>query len=151
MSWQLLCQCLSPHVWLRGCFSNWIQNKKFVVLAVYILLLSCLCQTKHFQILASLVNRTLLSMVSRETFQSGWFHECIYAPAETTKLSFNQPRSVCFTRQRLRSQLGFCTFCFCFPTKMLHLNAPFFPLKCSVSPKKSLKCSDNAHCTNGFF
>ena len=37
------------------------------------------------------------------------------------------------------------------PTKMLHLNAPFFPLKCSVSPKKSLKCSDNAHYTNGFF
>ena len=33
-------------------------------------------------------------MVSLETFQSGWFHECIYAPAETTKLSFNQPRSV---------------------------------------------------------
>ena len=25
--------------------------------------------------------------------------------------------------------LGFCTLCFCFPTKMLHLNAPFFPLK----------------------
>ena len=47
--------------------------------------------------------------------------------------------------------LGFCTLCFCFPTKMLHLNAPFFPLKCSVSPKKSLKCSDNAHYTNGFF
>ena len=89
MSWQLLCQCLSPHVWLRGCFSNWIQNKKFVVLAVYILLLSCLSQTKHFQILPSLVNRTLLSIVSLETFQSGWFHECIYAPAETTKLSFN--------------------------------------------------------------
>ena len=94
MSWQLLCQCLSPHVWLRGCFSNWIQHKKFVVLAVYILLLSCLSQTKHFQILASLVNRTLLSMVSLETFQSGWFHKCIYAPGETTKLSFNQPRSV---------------------------------------------------------
>ena len=46
--------------------------------------------------------------------------------------------------------IGFCTLCFCFPTKMLHLNAPFFPLKCSVSPKKSLKCSDNAHYTNGF-
>ena len=25
------------------------------------------------------------------------------------------------------SSLGFCTLCFCFPTKMLHLNAPFFP------------------------
>ena len=36
--------------------------------------------------------------------------------------------------------VGFCTLCFCFPTKMLHLNAPFFPLK----------CSDNAHYTNGF-
>ena len=34
---------------------------------------------------------------------------------------------------------------------MLHLNAPFFPLKCSVSPKKSLRGLDNAHYTNGFF
>ena len=42
-------------------------------------------------------------------------------------------------------EIGFCTLCFCFATKMLHLNAPFFPLKCWVSPKKSLKCSDNAH------
>ena len=49
-----------------------------------------------------------------------------------------------------RRKLGFCTLCFCFPTKMLHLNAPFFPLKCSVSPKKSLKCSDNDHYTNSF-
>ena len=48
-------------------------------------------------------------------------------------------------------EIGFCTLCFCFPTKMLHLNAPFFQLKCSVSPKKSVKCSDNAHYTNGFF
>ena len=31
---------------------------------------------------------------------------------------------------------------------MLHFNAPFFPLKCSVSPKKSLK-SVNAY-TYGF-
>ena len=46
--------------------------------------------------------------------------------------------------------LGFCTLCFFLPTKMLHLNAPFFPVKCTVSPKKSLKCSDNAHYTNGF-
>ena len=46
--------------------------------------------------------------------------------------------------------VGFCTLCFCFPTKMLHLNAPFFPLKCSVAPKKSLKCLDNAHYTNVF-
>ena len=34
--------------------------------------------------------------------------------------------------------LGFCTLCFCFRTKMFHLNAPFFPLKCSVSPKKTV-------------
>ena len=33
---------------------------------------------------------------------------------------------------------------------MLHFNAPFFPLKRSVSPKKSLKCSVNAH-TYGFY
>ena len=26
MTWQLLCQCLSSHVWERGCFSNCIQN-----------------------------------------------------------------------------------------------------------------------------
>ena len=53
-------------------------------------------------------------------------------------------------RERRAPQIGFCTLCFCFPTKMLHLNAPFFPLKYSVSPKKSLKCSDNAHYTNVF-
>ena len=35
-----------------------------------------------------------LSMVRLETFQSCWFHECIYTPAETTKLCFSQPRSV---------------------------------------------------------
>ena len=27
-------------------------------------------------------------------------------------------------------------WCFCFPTKMLHLNASIFPLKCSVSHEK---------------
>ena len=37
------------------------------------------------------------------------------------------------------SAIGFCTLCFCFPTKMLHQNAPFLPLKCSVSPKKGTK------------
>ena len=56
-----------------------------------------------------------------------------------------------FLQLPCRLTIGFCTLCFCFPTKMLHLNAPFFPLKCSVSPKKSLKCSDNIHYTNGFF
>ena len=47
-----------------------------------------------------------LPMISLETFQSGWFHECIYATAETTKLynSSNQRSSLCSTRQRLRSQ-----------------------------------------------
>ena len=134
MSWQLLCQCLSPHVWLRGCFSNWIQNKKFVVLAVYILLLSCLSQTKHFQILASLVNRTLLSMVSLETFQSGWFHECIYAPAETTKLSFNQPLSVCSTRQRLRSQHKRKHYASCLNRWQYQVYT--FPLLCQKFPFK---------------
>ena len=34
------------------------------------------------------------------------------------------------------SPVGLCTICFYLPTKMLHLNAPFFSLKCSVSPKK---------------
>ena len=52
--------------------------------------------------------------------------------------------------ETIDSSVGFCTLCFCFPTKMLHLNAPFFSLKCSVFPKKSLKCSDNAHYTNDF-
>ena len=47
-------------------------------------------------------------------------------------------------------RVGLCTLCFCFSTKMLRLNAPILPLKCSVSPKKSLKCSDNAHYTNDF-
>ena len=35
----------------------------------------------------------------------------------------------------VNSDHGSRTSCFCFPTKMLHLNAPLFPLKCSVSPK----------------
>ena len=48
------------------------------------------------------------------------------------------------------SPVGLCTICLYLPTKMLHLNAPFFSLKCSVSPKKYRKCSDNAHYTNGF-
>ena len=37
--------------------------------------------------------------------------------------------------------LGLCTFCFFSPTKMLYFNALFFPLKCLVSSKMSLKCS----------
>ena len=36
----------------------------------------------------------------------------------------------------IQNLLGFCTLCFCFPTKMLHLNALFFPLKFSVVPRK---------------
>ena len=32
-----------------------------------------------------------------------------------------------------KSYLGFRTLCFYFPTKMLHLNASFVPLKCSVN------------------
>ena len=141
MSWQLLCQCLSPHVWLRGYFSNWIQNKKFVVLAVYILLLSCLSQTKHFQILPSLVNRTLLSIVSLETFQSGWFHECIYAPAETTKLSFNQPHSVCSTRQRLRSQHRRKHYASCL--NQWQYQVWTFPLLCQKFPFKRRSLNEN--------
>ena len=39
--------------------------------------------------------------------------------------------------------VGLCTLCFCFPTKMLHLYAPFFPLKCSVVPKKVTKMLNN--------
>jgi len=31
-------------------------------------------------------------------------------------------------------QLGFGTLCFCFPTKMLHFNVPFSPLKGVVPP-----------------
>ena len=35
-------------------------------------------------------------MFSLETFQSGWFHKCIYAPAETTKLGFNSTNLALF-------------------------------------------------------
>ena len=78
MSWQLLCQCLSPHVCQRGCFSNCIQNAKLVVFAVYIA--PFLSQS----ILASLVNRTLFpwclwKFCSRVDFMSA------FIPAETTK------------------------------------------------------------------
>ena len=37
----------------------------------------------------------------------------------------------------------FLTACFCFPTKMLHLNVPLFPLKCSVSPKNVTEMVDD--------
>ena len=37
----------------------------------------------------------------------------------------------------------FWTACFCFPTKMLHLNARLFPLKCSVSPKNVTELIDD--------
>ena len=76
MSWQLLCQYLSSHAWQRGCFSNWIQNIKLVVLAVYIApFLSQSNKTLPNTCLAS--EPYSLPMVSLETFQSGWFHECI--------------------------------------------------------------------------
>ena len=48
-------------------------------------------------------------------------------------------------------RLGLCTLCFCFPTKMLHLNAPFFPLKCSAVPKKVTKMLNNTHHREAFF
>ena len=41
--------------------------------------------------------------------------------------------------EEARRVVGLCTLCFCFPTKMLHLNAPFIPLKCLVTPKKVTK------------
>ena len=37
----------------------------------------------------------------------------------------------------------FWTSCFCFPTKMLHLNAPLFSQKCSVSPKNVTEMADD--------
>ena len=37
----------------------------------------------------------------------------------------------------------FWTACFCLPSKMLHLNAPLFPLKCSVSPKNVTEMVDD--------
>ena len=50
-----------------------------------------------------------------------------------------QAREFAATGQVVHSRMGFCTLCFYFPTKMLHLNAPFFPLKCSVFPKNVTK------------
>ena len=46
---------------------------------------------------------------------------------------------------------GLCTLCFCFPTKMLHLKAPFIPLKCSVFLQKVSKMFGNAHYTEEFY
>ena len=37
-------------------------------------------------------------------------------------------------------QVGLCTLCFCFSTEMLHLNAPFFPLKCSAFVASTTGC-----------
>ena len=76
MSWQLLYQCLPSHVWQRRCFASWIQNIKLVVLTVYISpFLSQSNKTLPNTCLAS--EPYSLPMVSLETFQSGWFHECI--------------------------------------------------------------------------
>ena len=94
-----VCPHIDSHVWQRGCFSNWIQNIKLVVLAVYIApFLSQSNKTLPNTCFAS--EPYSLSMVRLETFQSCWFHECIYTPAETTKLCFSQPRSV--PRGRIR-------------------------------------------------
>ena len=44
-----------------------------------------------------------------------------------------------------------CKLCFCFPSKLLHLNATFFfPLKYSVSPEKVTKMLNNAYHTEAF-
>ena len=94
VSWQLLCQCLSSHVWERGCFSNCIQNIVGRSRRIYCSFLSQSNKTlKYFQLLASLVNRTLFpwslwKLSSRVHFMS------TFIPAETTKFSFNQPRCV---------------------------------------------------------
>ena len=94
MSWQLLCQCLSSHVWERGCFSNCIQNIVGRSRRIYCSFLSQSNKTlQYFQLLASLVNRSLFpwslwKLSSRVYFMS------TFIPAETTMLSFNQPRSV---------------------------------------------------------
>ena len=86
-----------PHTfWQKGCFSNWIENIKLVVLAVYIApFLSQSNKTlQYFKITASLVNRTLFpwslwKLSSRVDFMSAFLHQ-----QKLTKLSFNQPRSV---------------------------------------------------------
>ena len=82
-----------PHVWQRGCFSNWIQNIELVVLAVYIApFLSQSNKTLHyFQIPASPVNGTLLpwSLWNFPVWLISWVL---------------QPTSLCSTQQRLRSQ-----------------------------------------------
>ena len=55
-------------------------------------------------------------------------------------LSLSFPLFPCFSSAG-RSPLSICTLYFCFPPKMLHLNAPFTPRKCLVAPKKSRKFS----------
>ena len=86
--------------------------------------------------------------VSIKKSKSGFHGFPLYRSIEKSEKGFAK---LFWNRGQLCQLLGVCTLCFCFPTKMLHLNASFFPLKCSVSPKKSLKCSENAHYTNGFF
>ena len=100
MSWQLLCQCLSSYVCQRGCFSNCIQNPKLVVFAVYIapFLSQSNKALQGFQILVSLVNRTLFpwclwKFCSRVDFMSA------FIPAETTK------RGVCIGNSMICSDI----------------------------------------------
>ena len=85
MSWQLLCQCLSPHVWLRRMFFqlNSIYSKVCSSRRIYIApFLSQLNKTLPNTCFASEPYSLIHGLL--ETFQSGWFHECICTPAETT-------------------------------------------------------------------
>ena len=44
----------------------------------------------------------------------------------------------------LKLTIGFSSFCTCFSNKMLHPNAPLFPLRC-LSPQKVTKMLNSAH------
>ena len=113
---------------------------------------SVACENSRFSLLFATVDvsRGGTSATKRQKFHTDDVNQCLHNKFG----SYGVPNTICsilrLSWSILVKCLGFCTLCFCFPTKMLHLNAPFFPLKCSVSSKKSLKCSDKAHYTNVF-
>ena len=75
----------------------------------------------------------------------------VFKMAESRNVLFERAISLVdhFTGQfRSLNLIGF-SLCLCFPAKILLFNAPFFPLKSSVSPRKDTKGSECSLYRNG--
>ena len=142
---------LPAFLWAQGCVSdNWKFRKLFGLEK----------SAKNVSRKCSIESGKYTGLSKTEHLVENWsLHHCAFHKHANSKV-LKPPSQLRFSllsiiititsNEPWNTEIGFFTLCFCFPTKMLHLNAPLFPLKCSVSPKKSLKCSDIAHYTNGF-